>query len=100
LTEFQSAISDSILESKLREIENSPVYSIVEDESIDTGNRKRLIMYAQYFFEKEIKVCLLNNVEIKRTSANAEVLTNKILDELKSKGLYWYWNRWSKCDDW
>lgn len=32
-------------------------------------------MYAQYFSEKEIKVCLLNNTEIEEPSANAEVLT-------------------------
>jgi hypothetical protein len=75
------------LESKLKEIENLPVYSIVVYDCTDKGNRKRLIMYAQNFCEKEIKVCLLNNVEIKETSTNAEVLTNKILDELKSKGL-------------
>ena len=51
ITEFQHAIADVILEDKLKEMENSEVFSMVLDESMDKGNRKRLLMYAQYLSE-------------------------------------------------
>ena len=40
ISDFQSAIADTILEEKLNDLKSSPVYSIIIDESTDKGNRK------------------------------------------------------------
>ena len=87
VTEFQSAIASVVLDSKLCELSKSGLYSIMADESTDKGNRKRILMYAQYISGDSIDTFLLSNTEISEGTADAETLVSKILNELKCKGL-------------
>ena len=87
VTEFQSAIASVVLDSKLCELSKSGLYSIMADESTDKGNRKRILMYAQYISGDSIDTFLLSNTEISEGTADAKTLVSKILNELKCKGL-------------
>lgn len=87
ISEFQSALVDVVLDEKMSEISKSELYSIMTDESNDRGNRKRMLIYAQYLSGSEVECCLLNNTEITEGTADAETLVTKVLDELKCKGL-------------
>ncbi|MEW8546313.1 MAG: hypothetical protein AB2693_22580 [Candidatus Thiodiazotropha sp.] len=77
ITEFQSAIADVILEDHLSSLNKSPVCSVIIDESTDKANRKRLLVYGQYWAENEISVFLLNNIEITEGKAGADVIVIK-----------------------
>ena len=57
------------------------------DESTDIGNRKRLLLYSQYFHNDCIESCLLENVEITTASADATTIVDNVLSELRCKGL-------------
>ena len=99
ISDFQSAIADTILEEKLNDLKSSPVYSIIIDESTDKGNRKRLLVYGQYMVKREVEtenetelknqleMCLLNNTEITECKASADVIASKVLLELRDKGV-------------
>ncbi|KAK3084326.1 hypothetical protein FSP39_011612 [Pinctada imbricata] len=57
------------------------------DENTDRGNRKRLLVYAQYFISGSLNTKLLENIEIITAKADAETITNLVLSELRCKGL-------------
>ena len=87
ITEFQASCAQIILEDKLSALTDSPVYSIIIDESTDIGNRKRLLIYAQYLSQQQTEMCLLNNIGITECKASADVILSKITEELKQKGI-------------
>ena len=51
------------------------------------GNRKRLLVYAQYLSPQQTEMCLLNNIEISECKASADVLVSKVTEELEQKGI-------------
>jgi hypothetical protein len=87
VTEFQSALADTILQDKVADIKHAKQFSISIDESTDLGNKKRLLTCINYVHDGEVRCCLLSNAQILESTANAEVIVRKVLDELKTKGL-------------
>ena len=80
--EFQAACVKTISTDTVEHMqEGSGLYSITIDESTDRGNKKRLILYAEFLnrdFKKETKfIC----------NANAETIVNVVLAELRNKGI-------------
>ena len=87
VTGFQTACAKVILEDVVQEINDAGVYSLMLDESTDRGNRKRLLVYIQYFNNSELITKLLENIEILTAKADAETITNLVLSELRRKGI-------------
>ncbi|XP_053385814.1 zinc finger protein 862-like [Mercenaria mercenaria] len=85
VSELQCAISEVILEDKLRNINRSGVFSLVLDESTDNANKKRVLLYSQCVSEDGLEYCLLSNKQIKDGSANAINIVNLVVSELKEK---------------
>ena len=87
--EFQAACAKTISTDTVEHMkEGSGLYSIKIDESTDRGNKKRLILYAEFVnrdFKKETKfIC---NSEITTATADAETIVNVVLAELRNKGI-------------
>ena len=83
--EFQAACAKTISTDTVEHMkEGSGLYSITIDESTDRGNKKRLILYAEFVnrdFKKETKfIC---NSEITTATADAETIVNVVLAELR-----------------
>ncbi|KAJ8297417.1 hypothetical protein KUTeg_023948 [Tegillarca granosa] len=86
VTEFQNAIGDVIIEDKISRIKSSHYFSLTVDESTDIGNKKRLLMYISYLENHQVKTELFDNIQISSSSANAEIITDKIVNSLCEKG--------------
>ena len=87
--EFQAACAKTISTDTVEHMkEGSGLYSKTIDESTDRGNKKRLILYAEFVnrdFKKETKfIC---NSEITTATADAETIVNVVLAELRNKGI-------------
>lgn len=59
ISELQSALASVVLDQKLSEIAKSQLYSLMIDESNDKGNRKRMLIYAQYLSGSEVQCALI-----------------------------------------
>jgi hypothetical protein len=76
-----------VLEDCLKDVHSSSVYSLMLDESTDNANHKMLLLYLQYYTDNGLQQCLLDNVQLTEAKAGAETIVNRVLDELKQKGL-------------
>ncbi|XP_071154595.1 zinc finger protein 862-like [Mytilus edulis] len=87
ITEFQSVLSSIVKKNKIFDINNSAGFSISIDESTDLANKKRLITFVEYIHNHVKETCFLSNIQISSGTANAEMITNLVLTDLKSNGL-------------
>ena len=87
ISEFHSVLVTIVKNNKIFDINSSPGFSVSIDESTDISNKKRLITYREYLHNNVKQTCFLSNVQITTSTANAEKITEILLEELRSNDI-------------
>ncbi|CAC5377495.1 unnamed protein product [Mytilus coruscus] len=87
VSEYQSCIAESIMSNIVNDVNKSDFFSVMVDESTDRANKKRLLMYCQYFKDTEIQSDLLANIQITSATADASTIYSAMVSHLAEKGI-------------
>ena len=87
ISEFHSVLVTIVKNNKIFDINSSPGFSVSIDESTDISNKKHLITYIEYLHNNVKQTCFLSNVQITTSTANAEKITEILLEELRSNDI-------------
>jgi hypothetical protein len=78
MQEIVKALGETILESTLQNIQLSPAFSLLIDETTDVSIKKQLIVYCKYLCNGEAKTSFLGILELQ--DGKAATITKAILD--------------------